>query len=816
MNSKSQNKATKDQHVRHLSAQAASRLPASLGKILQNQQITQDSVIYAAQGDMTLDCQYTQSWAVLTPDALIVCLSGYQEGLKTFSGSDSYTPRGKNRTLKTWKRAVLSRTAVPDEWAVRKISFEEIGTMDILQLVSGGVLYYTAPVAESEEPEPPVQLLAFTNLFMGEMRRLCHVFEKLKKAEDITEEDLKNPDEREQCPKCGALYPEQGRKICPRCMDTRSIMTRLFSYLKPYKKQVFFLVLSYIGIAALNMFYPYLNGVILYGKVLAKDESFLALMRLPAGRFTLLLVNVVLLMALTKVTSQVLSTIQGCIVAKVIPNVIRQIRSDVFASMGRLSVKFYNSRQTGGLMTRVLNDTEEIMGFFFDGLPFLLVNGLTIIATVIVMFSLNWPLAVTACALLPLLFLITFKLLPGLFNLYGRRHRAARSLNSQVNDNLTGARVVKAFGQQRSEEQRFTRYNDRVRSVELDVVRYDNGFYAIFAAVEQLCSFAVWGVGAILMLSGASVEVGLLMTFTGYVTQLQGPLDQLGFVMRWWTICSNSAQRIFEILDTSPDVQEAFQPVRRERLEGSVSLQNVTFGYEVNKPVLHGISFDIPAGQMLGVVGRSGAGKSTLVNLISRLYDPQEGAVYIDGINVKDLAFADLRRSVAMVSQESYIFIGSVAENIAYARPEATRDEIVAAAIAASAHDFICKMPDGYDTILGSSGRQLSGGERQRISIARAILTDPRILILDEATASVDTETERSIQRSIDRLIKGRTTISIAHRLSTLNNADKLVVIDGGHLTESGTHEELVEQKGVYYKLMQLQKKALTMRGLED
>lgn len=241
----------------------------------------------------------------------------------------------------------------------------------------------------------------------------------------------------------------------------------------------------------------------------------------------------------------------------------------------------------------------------------------------------------------------------------------------------------------------------------------------------------------------------------------------------------------------------------------------MTFGYEPHKPVLKDISFEVKAGEMLGIVGRSGAGKSTLVNLISRLYDPVEGYIKIDGIDVKKMGFKELRESIAMVSQETYIFMGTVAENIAYARPEATRKEIIEAAMQASAHDFICKMPQGYDTIIGSSGRTLSGGEKQRISIARAILANPRILILDEATSAVDTETEQAIQESLEKLVKGRTTLSIAHRLSTLRNADKLIVIDDGKITESGTHAELIEKKGTYYKLMQLQTKALAMRGLE-
>jgi len=278
----------------------------------------------------------------------------------------------------------------------------------------------------------------------------------------------------------------------------------------------------------------------------------------------------------------------------------------------------------------------------------------------------------------------------------------------------------------------------------------------------------------------------------------------------------NSAQRIFEILDASPEVVESALPVCLPQVRGEIELKNVSFSYEPNKPVLSNISFKARPGCMLGIVGHSGAGKSTIVNLISRLYDPQEGEVLLDGVNVKELSFAQLHKSIALVSQETYIFRGTVAENIAYARPEAGMREIIEAAAAGSAHDFIMKLPDGYNTVIGGGGRSLSGGERQRISIARAILADPRVLILDEATASLDTQTERRIQAAIDALVKGRTTIAIAHRLSTLRNADNLIVIENGRITEQGTHMELARQKGTYYKLLQLQSKALALRGIGE
>ena len=431
------------------------------------------------------------------------------------------------------------------------------------------------------------------------------------------------------------------------------------------------------------------------------------------------------------------------------------------------------------------------------------------------MFLLDPLLAFVSIMLMPALVIISYRMMPHLWHYYGKRHRANRSLRGEMNESIVGARVVKAFGQQEQEMTRFSKNNKRVRISELDIARYDNRFFALYASVENIISFLVWAVGGAMFIAGSNIELGLVLTFSGYVGQLKGPLEFMSRIIRWYTNCMNSAQRMFEIIDAVPEVKEAANPVRPETLHGEIELKNVTFGYEAHKPILKDISFHVNAGEVFGIVGRSGAGKSTLVNLISRLYDVQEGEILVDGINVKQYGFRELRKNVAMVSQETYIFMGTVAENIAYARPDATIEEIIKAAIQANAHDFICKVPMGYNTLLGSSSRSLSGGEKQRISIARAILADPKILILDEATSAVDTETELAIQKSLERLEKGRTVLSIAHRLSTLRNATHLIVLDDGRLTESGTHQELLEKKGTYYKLSELQTKALAMRGIE-
>ena len=300
------------------------------------------------------------------------------------------------------------------------------------------------------------------------------------------------------------------------------------------------------------------------------------------------------------------------------------------------------------------------------------------------------------------------------------------------------------------------------------------------------------------------------------MTTVFGPMMGLADMVQWMANTLNASNRIFEIIDSVPEVKNSDSPVSIPYIEGHVEMRDVTFSYEINKPVLHGITVDVKPGEMIGLVGHSGAGKSTITNLITRLYDINDGEILIDGIPIKEIEIKDLRRQIGMVLQDTYLFIGTIAQNIAYAKPDASEEEILLAAKAANAHDFITKLPDGYDTIVGVGGHDLSGGEKQRLSIARAILHNPRIFILDEATSAVDTETERLIQEAMERLVKGRTTFAIAHRLSTLRNADRLMVIEKGKLVELGTHEELYKLKGIYYELHRKQKEALKLRGVED
>ncbi len=765
----------------------------SISKLLEAKGIDTESIVGFADADMNNDCEFQEFWIFFSKENFYVAKLPKFTGIKTFSGyphkEDKLPPKA-------------------EEIDILKYKVSEISEIAITELVTG--------VAFSIRIEGELsRICIFSSGKSAGARKLFELFEIVKKREEIPERIYKIDERPEFCDKCGTPYINRERRICPKCMDTRSLFMRTLSYFKPYTFRIIVLMFTFVIISLINAVLPYLSGAVYFDEVLAKKSDFSGLWSFANNDFLKLLCLVIGTFLLLRTVNFIITVVQNLIVAKIVPRVVCKIKEDVFTSLKGLSLKFFTDRSTGSLMTRVMSDANEVTGFFFDGLPAVFGNVATLVMITVVMLILNWQMAVMTIVLMPLLGFVSVKLHPRLWHFYGKRHRAARGINSVLNDSLTGVRVIKAFGQEESAVANFEKNNSFVGKTEVDIVKYENRYHAIYSAVQSIMQICVWSIGAYLILSHTNTKMsyGLLATFITYVSQLAGPLDFMSSVFRMIASSMNAAQRIFEIVDARPDVVESANPQKPEKLRGEIELRDVTFSYQKGHPVLNNISFKINEGEMLGIVGRSGVGKSTLVSLISRLYDPDSGEILIDGINLKDLAFESLRGNVAMVSQESYIFMGTVAENIAYAKPDATYDEIISAAAAASAHEFICKMPDGYDTVIGSGGRQLSGGERQRLSVARAILANPKILILDEATASVDTATERKIQTALDKLVEGRTTISIAHRLSTLNNADKLIVLDEGRAVEQGTHEELMQNRGVYYKLVQLQSKALSLKS---
>lgn len=635
--------------------------------------------------------------------------------------------------------------------------------------------------------------------------RFVMVLNKLKDKRELSEDDFKTMGDDTVCPTCGKPYRDPRRKICPKCMNKKAILIRLFGYLPKYKFSIVVMGLLMLFTSFLGILRPYVSGATFYDEVLT-----------VGGKYYGMVFPVVFALMVLEVLKLLLSILKERVAAKVSANVVFDIKSQIFSAMQRLSMSFFNSQHTGSLMNRVSSDAEEIAATILSRIPELLMNVITLTGTVSVMLSMNPVLTLIVFIPVPFTIYMMKVVFPKFRKVKNASWQKRSKLNSVINDALSGIRVVKAFGKEESEIDRFDKASQDLYEANIREGVRGAKTFPVMGYITSLGGLFVWAVGGAQVMSGSGMTYGILMTFVGYMGMVLSPIDNIVNSIDWITESLNCAQRLFDILDRKSDVAPSPNPVRMEDIEGNISLKNVTFSYEPNKPVLRNINLDIKKGEMIGLVGHSGAGKSTITNIITRLYDIDEGTLTIDGVNIKDIHPDDLHRRIGMVLQETHLFSGTIMENIAFARPDATYDEVICAAKLANAHDFIMKLPDGYETELGRRSTNLSGGERQRINIARAILLDPRILILDEATASVDTETELQIQQAINALTRGRTTIAIAHRLSTLKNADRLVVIEHGEIAEIGTHEELENKGGIYADMLGKQKEALKIRGVED
>jgi ATP-binding cassette, subfamily B, bacterial len=649
-----------------------------------------------------------------------------------------------------------------------------------------------------------------------------------------------------RCPNCDYPLLHQG-DVCPKCVNMRSVLLRLARYVVPYWKEAVLGLLLALLLAAIQMMpgvllqrlidgplrvpptsspadadRPAEQRLALSEPVAAADRHALGPARPRSGgerdrptsaeipdatradrlvRVALLVAALLLAFVLRSVTIWARTNIMGRLGAKL----MHDIRAHLYRALQRLSLSFYDSEHSGRIMSRVNEDTNVLRNFVAQGFQQLIVHVLTILVLCAVMFWFHWRLALLTLLPMPLMVVGTYIFAQKARNVYRRIRRKSANLLKAVQESVAGVYVVKSFAQEEREIDSFGVDNRAHRDTTMESVKLLSLFQPSIVFLAGVGMLSIYSYGSYLVIGG-ELSVGVLVMFNAFLAQFFAPIQQLSQLTDTFQRAAVSGERVFSVIDTPTEVADAAHARSLGRVAGRVQFQNVDFSYQRGEPVLRNIDMDVQSGEIIGLVGQTGSGKSTIVKLLARFYDPVGGRIMVDGHDLRELKTGDLRRNIGMVLQETFLFTGTLRENIAYGNPEADLDRIIEAARAANAHEFIMDLPDAYDTAVGERGVGLSGGEKQRIAIARAILKDPAILILDEATSSVDTATEAMIQEALNRLMKGRTTFAIAHRLSTLQNADRLIVLQKGRIIETGTHGELLRKEtGLYRTLVEIQ-----------
>jgi ATP-binding cassette subfamily B protein len=572
--------------------------------------------------------------------------------------------------------------------------------------------------------------------------------------------------------------------------DVKKSISRLLNFFSPYKFTLIFVFILVIIYTLASLAGPYLTGIAIDQYIIPGD--------LPG------LARIAVLMLGAFLTSSLLQIVSGWIMAGISQSALKQLRTDLFGHLQQLSLGFYDKNRAGDLMSRLTNDINAINMAVSQNVTSLIANVLALVGILVAMFALNVWLSLATILIVPLMAWFTTFVAKYTKKGFQRLQKELGKLNATIEENISGQKVVKAFRRNAAAIEGFRKDNQATYEAGIYANTYAFLLMPLTNQLGNLFIIVLAGLGGYLALRGL-VTVGLIAAFIGYSRQFLQPVRQISEVYNTLQSALAGAERVFEIIDTQPELTDKTEAQSLRDVEGRVAFKDVHFSYIPGTEVIRGMSFEAWPGHTLALVGPTGAGKTTMINLLSRFYDVNSGSIEVDGKNIRDVKTDDLRKSLGIVLQDTFLFSDTVMENIRYGRLEATDKDCIEAAKMADADHFIRQLPKGYQTVLSERGSNLSQGQRQLLAISRAILADPAILILDEATSSVDTRTEARIQNALLRLMEGRTSFVIAHRLSTIRGANHVLVINDGRIVEEGNHSQLMDKQGVYYKLYQAQ-----------